>query len=155
MNRIACFAFVSVLLASRLLAGQPVADTKEVWSMEDTYWRYVKSNDLEHYLTLWHSDFLGWPTTSPVPVRKEHITDWITAHTSKGETLKSYDLERLEAQQTGDDVTVTYRIHTIWVGKDAVDKPSISRIIHTWRHNSDRTWKIISGMGAYADAQGH
>jgi ketosteroid isomerase-like protein len=118
-------------------------------------WRYVKSNDLERYRTLWHSDFLGWPTTSPVPVRKEHITDWITAHTSKGEILKSYDLERLEAQQTGDDVTVTYRIHTTWVGKDGVDKPSISRIIHTWRHNSDRTWKIISGMGAYADAQGH
>ena len=155
MNRIACFTFVSVLLTSRLLAGQPVAETKEVWSLEDTYWRYVKSNDLEHYRTLWHSDFLGWPTTSPEPVRKEHITDWITAHTSKGETLKSYDLERLEAQLTGDDVTVTYRIHTTWVGKDGVDKPSISRIIHTWRHNADRTWKIISGMGAYADAQGH
>jgi hypothetical protein len=65
-------------------------------------------------------------------VHKGHITDWIGAHTSLGEALKSYDLERLASQVTGDYVTVAYRIHTNWVGKDGVDKPTTTRIVHSW-----------------------
>ena len=155
MNRIASPAIVAVLLASPLFAGQAAADEKEIWSLEDTYWRYVQTNDLERYRTLWHSDFLGWPLSSPEPVRKEHITDWITAHTSIGETLKSYDLERLVAQATGDYVTVTYRVRMTWVNKDGVDKPSSLRVIHTWIHNAGHKWQIISGMAASPNAQGH
>jgi hypothetical protein len=78
MNRIACPAIGAVLLASPLFASQPSADEKEVWSLEDSYWRYVQANDLARYRTLWHADFLGWPLSSPEPVRKERITDWIT-----------------------------------------------------------------------------
>jgi ketosteroid isomerase-like protein len=155
MKRIACPAFVAVLLASPLLAAQPAAVEKEVWSLEDSYWRYVQTNDLERYRTLWHSDFLGWPLANAEPARKEHITDWITAQTSKGETLKTYELERLAAQATGDYVTVAYRIHTTWVDKDGVDKTSTARIVHTWLHNANRKWQIISGMAAPANAQGH
>jgi len=155
MIRIASPAILAMLLASPLLAGQPAPDEKEVWSLEDSYWRYVQTHDLEHYRTLWHADFLGWPLTNSEPARKEHITDWIAAHTGKGETLKSYDLERLAAQATGDYVTVAYRIHTTWVDKDGVGKPSSTRIIHTWLHNADRKWLIISGMAAPTDAQGH
>ena len=155
MNRIASLAMTAVLLASPLFAGQPAADEKEVWSLEDGYWRDVQTNDLERYRTLWHGDFLGWPLSSPEPVRKEHITDWITAHTSIGETLKSYDLERLVAQATGPNVTVTYRVRMTWVNKDGVAKPSNLRVIHTWIHNADHKWQIISGMAAALDAQGH
>jgi hypothetical protein len=78
MNRIACPAIGAVLLASSLFASQPSADEKEVWSLEDSYWRYVQANDLDRYRTLWHADFLGWPLSNPEPVRKERITDWIT-----------------------------------------------------------------------------
>ena len=155
MNRIASLAMTAVLLTSPLFAGQPAADEKEVWSLEDAYWRDVQTNDLERYRTLWHSDFLGWPLSSPEPVRKEHITDWITEHTSMGDTLKSYALERLVAQATGAYVTVTYRVRMTWVGKDGVDKPSHLRIIHTWVQNGAHQWQIIAGMAAPTDAQGH
>ena len=155
MNRSASPAVMAVLLASPLFAGQAAGDEKEVWSLEDTYWRYVQTNDLERYRTLWHSDFVGWPLSSPEPVRKEHITDWITAHTSIGETLKSYDLERLVAQATGDYVTVTYRVRMTWVNKDGVDQPSSLRVIHTWIHNAGHKWQIISGMAAPPNAQGY
>jgi len=156
MNRIACSVIAAVLLARPLCAAQPAADEKEVWSLEDSYWHYVQANDLARYRTLWHSDFLGWPLSSPEPVRKQHITDWITAHTGIGETLKSYDLERLAAQATGDCVTVTYRVRMTWLDKDGVDRPGSLRVIHTWRHNpSDREWQIISGMAAPPNAQGH
>jgi len=155
MNRIACPAIGAVLLAFPLFASQPSADEKEVWSLEDSYWRYVQANDLDQYRTLWHADFLGWPLSSPEPVRKERITDWITAHTSTGETLKSYDLQRLAAQASGDHVTVTYRVHMSWVNKDGVDQPGNLRVIHTWVRNASHKWQIISGMAAPPNAQGH
>ena len=155
MNRIACPAIGAVLLASRLFASQPSADEKEVWSLENSYWRYVQANDLDRYRTLWHADFLGWPLSSPEPVRKERITDWITAHTSTGEMLKSYDLQRLAAQASGDHVTVTYRVHMTWVNKDGVDQPGNLRVIHTWVRNASHKWQIISGMAAPPNAQGH
>lgn len=155
MNRIACPAIVAVLLATPIFAASPSAEEKAVWSMEDSYWRYVKANDLEHYRTLWHSDFLGWPSTSAEPANKDHITEWIATHTSRGETLKSYDLERLAVQVSGEYVTVAYRIHTNWVGRDGADNGSVTRIVHTWLHGAGGKWQIISGMGAAANAQGH
>ena len=64
--------------------GQTSA-TKEaqIWQLEKAYWEYVKANDLEKYRALWHENFVGWPFVSSAPVRKDHITDWITANTSK------------------------------------------------------------------------
>jgi hypothetical protein len=113
MRRIARAAIVVIALASVLFAAQRSADEKEVWSLEDAYWQYVKANDFEHYRTLWHADFLGWPYSDPEPAGKEQITGWITAHTSKGETLKSYEVERLKARVTGNNVTTTYRAHLV------------------------------------------
>ena len=62
-------------------------DEAQVWELEKAYWEYVKANDLEKYRALWHENFVGWPFVSPAPVRKDHITDWITANTSKGITF--------------------------------------------------------------------
>ena len=42
-------------------------------------------------------------------MRKEHIADWITAHNSRGESLKSDNFERLPAQVTDNIATTTYR----------------------------------------------
>jgi hypothetical protein len=58
-------------------------------SLEKAYWEYVKANDLEKYRALWHQDFLGWPLISLAPLRKDHITDWITMNTSKGVKFQS------------------------------------------------------------------
>lgn len=155
MNRVSCVAIIAALFTTPLFAAPPSPDEKAVWSLEDAYWRYVKANDLEHYRTLWNSDFLGWPLSSPEPVHKDHITDWITAHTGMGETLKSYELERLAAQSTGDHVTVAYRVRLTWIGKDGVDKPSSLRVIHTWLRGAGDKWQILSGMAAAPNAQGH
>jgi len=74
MSRIACLAMLALVLASPLIARQSPPDEKDLWSLEDNYWRCVQSSDLERYRNLWHSDFLGWPLSNPEPVRKEHIT---------------------------------------------------------------------------------
>jgi hypothetical protein len=70
MQGIARPAIVVIVLASVVFAAQRSGDEKAVWSLEDAYWQCVKANDLERYRTLWHSDFLGWPYSSPEPAGK-------------------------------------------------------------------------------------
>ena len=76
----------------------------------------MQSNDLKSYVLLWHEAFLGWPSVSATPVSKEHITDWITAQTTKG-----------------------WRFQTVEV------KPAAIRITHAWRRDG-KGWQIIGGM---------
>jgi len=152
VNRIAGLALAVVLLASALFAAEP-AD--QVWSMEQSYWKYVQANDLNGYRSLWREEFLGWPSFSPEPVRKAHITDWIVANTSTGKTLKSYNLEPLTIQVTGNLATTTYRIRDQWVDKNGAGQAETTRIIHTWLLGPDGKWQILSGMSAPTNADGH
>ena len=79
-------------LASAAFAQDLPKDEAQVWQLEKAYWEYVKANDLDKYRALWHDNFVGWPFVSSAPVRKDHITDWITTNTSKGVKLQSYSI---------------------------------------------------------------
>jgi ketosteroid isomerase-like protein len=144
--------FVLLLLLAPVYANaQPQnAAQDDVWAREVTYWKAVQANDLDTYRSLWRDDFLGWPFSSTNPARKAQITRWITAHTGKGDRLKSYSLERLTVQVSGDMATTTYRVHVTWAGKDGKENSEISRILHTWHRGGDGTWHIFSGMSAPA-----
>jgi ketosteroid isomerase-like protein len=126
----------------------------QVWNLEKAYWEYVKANDLEKYRTLWHEDFLGWPLVSPSPIGKEHITDWITANTSKGLKLRSYVIEQLAIHVTGDVAINHYRIKTNWATNETAKVwTDALRITHTWIRTHG-TWQIIGGMSAPVNAEG-
>ena len=153
MRRIAALAVV--VLLSVLSFAQSPSDAGQVWSQEQAYWQYVQANDLEAYRSLWHPDFLGWPYVSPEPVRKAHITDWMTAHTSNGESYKLNELDRLIIQVTGNYATVTYRVRGAWHDKSGKGDSISMRIIHTWLRGPDGKWQIISGMSAPTNAEGH
>jgi ketosteroid isomerase-like protein len=156
MNRIGRLTIVVIFLGSvTVFAEQHSAYEKDVWSLENSYWQYVKANDFEHYLTLWDANFVGWPLSSPEPAGKGQITEWITAHTNKGETLQAYDVERLKAYFGDRYATVTYRVHMTWTNKKGTDVPGSLRVIHTWLRNADGRWQIISGMAAPVNAEGH
>jgi ketosteroid isomerase-like protein len=155
MTRIVRLTMVAVLLAPSLFGAPTSADTEKLWLLEKAYWQYVQANDLQKYRSLWHADFLGWPYVSPEPLRRDHITDWITAHTSKGESLQSYDLERLTSQVTGDVATTTYRVRLTWGDKAGAGQSSTIRVIHTWVRDAGGTWQIISGMSAPTNTEGH
>src|SRR5262245_53425876 len=106
----------AIALATDLIAS-PVSGSRsqaqieqEIWNLETAYWEYVKANDLEKYRALWHDDFVGWPFLSPEPLRKDHITDWITNNTSKSLKLQSYSIEQLAVHLTGDIAINHYRI---------------------------------------------
>jgi ketosteroid isomerase-like protein len=143
-----------VVLAAAGFAQSAANDEMQVWNLEKAYWEYVKANDLEKYRTLWHEDFLGWPYVSASPVRKDHITDWITANTSKGVKLESYSIEQLAVQVTGDVAINYYRIKANWATSEGVEvRKDALRITHTWIRNHG-TWQIVGGMSAPVNAKG-
>lgn len=154
MTRFLCVFTIGVLLSSTLFATNPSVEEEKVWSLEQDYWHFVQTNDLEHYRELWHPQFLGWPAFSPEPLGKDHITDWMTAHTAKGELLKSYHLETLAMQVVDNLATTTYRVRLVWVDKNGKEEPGAIRIIHTWLRNPRGTWQIVSGMSAPTNAEG-
>ena len=135
--------------------GQTSA-TKEaqIWQLEKAYWEYVKANDLENYRALWHENFLGWPFVNPAPVRKDHITDWITANTSKGISLHSYSIEQLAIQVTGDITANSDRINFTWANSAGAGvRTDRMRITHTWIRTYG-TWQIIGGMSSPVNETG-
>jgi ketosteroid isomerase-like protein len=148
---------ISLLLVALVAAafGQDAtSDESQVWNLEKAYWEYVKANDLEKYRALWHEDFVGWPFVSSAPVRKDHITDWITANSSKGIKLQSYSIEQMAIQITGDIAVNHYRIKMNWAKDDGSEKRTDPmRITHTWIRRGG-TWQIIGGMSAPVNADG-
>ncbi len=142
------------MLAATAFAQGSARDETEIWNLEKAYWEYVKANDLEKYRALWHEDFLGWPFVSSAPVRKDHITDWITANTSKGIKLESYSIEQLAIQVTGDIALNDYRIRANWATNvKAESRTDAFRITHTWIR-AHGTWQILGGMSAPVNADG-
>ena len=143
-----------VVLATAGFAQSAANDEAQVWSLEKSYWDYVKNEDLEKYRALWHENFVGWPYVSSVPVRKDHITDGITMNTSKRLKLVSYAIEQSAIQVTGDIAVNYYRIKANWAMKDGVEvRKDALRVTHTWirTHGS---WQIVGGMSAPVNAEG-
>jgi ketosteroid isomerase-like protein len=147
-HRVAGSLWVLMCVSSWVSASPAEASAQDtLWGLERSYWRYVQANDLSSYVNLWHKDFLGWPSVSPAPVRKDHITDWITSQTSQGLTFHGDDLQPADIQVTGDIVMVFYRMTYKWLDKDGKGAAHTIRVTHTWLKEG-KTWKIIGGMSA-------
>ena len=147
---------ISILLALTAVAfaQDSVRDEIQVWNLEKAYWEYVKANDLERYRALWHQDFVGWPNSSSTPLRKDHITDWITRNTSRGVKLQSHAIEQLAIQLTGDVAINHYRVKMVWSGPGPTESNTeVIRITHTWLRGQG-SWQIIGGMSAPVNAEG-
>ncbi|HME87718.1 MAG TPA: nuclear transport factor 2 family protein [Chthoniobacterales bacterium] len=131
-------------------------DEAQIWNLEQAYWEYVKTSDLEKYRALFRDDFVGWPLITTAPVRKDdHITDWITNNTSKGITLQSYSMEQLAVRVTGDVAINHYRIKLNWAKVDNGEaaRTDALRITHTWIQTCN-TWQILGGMSASVNSDG-
>src|SRR5438552_18403527 len=114
MKTLVCLlSLLPTIIVFALEAGK---DEAQIWALEKSYWEDVKANDLEKYRALWHEKFVGWPFVSESPRHKDQITDWITANTSKGLNLQSYNLEELAIQVIGDVAVVHYRVRATWSG---------------------------------------
>jgi ketosteroid isomerase-like protein len=125
--------------------SQTPGDEQTLWNLERAYWRYVEDNDLAAYSDLWHKDFLGWPSVSSAPVRKDHITDWIKSQTTKGLAFKTAEFKPAAIQITGDVAFACYWVTFKWVDKEGSGAPHTLRITHAWLR-SGKDWRIIGGM---------
>ena len=140
-------AWLSAVLTLVALTGfaQQSADEQAVWKLEHSYWEHVKAQDVASYKSLWHENFMGWPSFSPQPLRKDHVADWMISYQAKGLRLKSYSLTPAASQATGQSVVVFYQITTEWTGPNASEQSEALRVMHTWLRG-DNGWQIISGM---------
>lgn len=139
------FVACILVMAGEMFAADTAADEQRLWERERAYWQYVEKNELVAYADLWHKDFLGWPSVSSAPVRKDHITDWITSQTSKGHTFKAGEFKPAALQVTGDVAFACYWITFSWLDRDGKGEAHTLRITHAWLREG-KDWRIIGGM---------
>ena len=124
------------------------ADEEKVWRLEQSYWEYVKALDVAGYKTLWHKYFVGWPSTAPAPVGKDHIADWVQDERTEQNSLQCYKLEHAGFTQAGDIAVAYYYLTEHWLdknGRSDKGQPRTIKVTHTWLRMGD-SWQIIGGM---------
>ena len=135
-----------ILCAWATPARADSARVSAVWAREETYWRDVKNGDAEHYETLWHEQFVGWPCGQDHPLRKASIGDWVRK-VRDGHIAVAVNLTHEGAQEFGDIVVVHYSFTRVDTFPDGHVKGKGERrkITHTWMKVGD-DWVIIGGM---------
>ncbi len=145
------FILLAAICAAAPARAQQTDNEKAVWKLETTYWEDVKVLDLESYRNLWHENFVGWPYSNSQPARKDHITDWIKAHTDKRETLAWFELKPADSRATENVVVTEYWLTSLWADKAGHGEPFTQRVTHTWIKTANG-WEIIAGMSASVPA---
>jgi len=148
------FSVLILFLFPNTVKAQDNANSEDqVWKMEESYWNYVKANDIENYLTLWHKNWVGWPGFSTKPIDKSNISDWIPPLFADKSKIFDYELKKMAVVSFGDDIVATHcAVGLLFTDKETGKKtlPKWSKITHTWKRYGDK-WLIITGMSADLD----
>jgi hypothetical protein len=114
--------------------------------MEEAYWRYVKSGDVESYLSLWHEDFVGWPCLTTHPMSKENIGDWVRQVRDE-QIAVTYDLRREAVESFGGVVVAYYATPMVYTFPDGRTEyeGQVWKLTHTWMKLNGQ-WQIVGGM---------
>ncbi len=153
MKRTLVLAMFSIVLALPLFAQEMSSQQKEVWQMEETYWRDVKGFDEAPYMTLWRDEFLGWPRDQKTPIGKVALGEAVHRKFQRKGTL-DYEFLSKAVGVTGDVGITQYGVKSSFTGTDGQKTSSSSRITHTWL-KTDGGWKIVGGMSASFEPDGH
>jgi len=141
--------FVSLLFISPAFSDE-ASDIKDVWELEHNYWEYVKSNDIESYLSLWDNEFIGWPGLSETPQGIQNIAGWIAPLHENSSQFYDNSITHMGAQTFNNVVVVHYLNRAFRRStemNEIVSEITVSRVTHTWQRRGD-TWQIITGMSA-------
>jgi len=139
---------VSAAVTLSATAAEPTEAERAVWQLEEDYWRYVRTGDVETYVQLWHEDFVGWPCHSKTPSDKSGIGTWVREIRDNRWKL-DYTLRPLEARTFGDVVVVHYAAEYVYDYGDGTRSGAglWRKFTHTWK-KTDGRWQIITGMCA-------
>ena len=118
----------------------------EVWQREMQCGNYVKNNDLQGYLTLWHNNFIGYSGSDTLT--RKNIGSWINESNNKKDQRYEFKITKKAVNVFGDVAVVFYDVEDTWMNsKDEVVLKEIYKITHTWK-KFDKNWLIIGGMSA-------
>ena len=119
---------------------------REVWQMEEAYWRYVRTGRVEDFRTLWHKDFASWPCQTAEPELPAGTGDWLTEIRERNLSV-TYELEPKMVKRFGDVAVTQYAVQFVYdYGAGETEfGDTWWKITHTWQRLDDR-WAIIGGM---------
>lgn len=141
---------LNLFMSPLAISAELTADEQAVWQLEETYWVYVRNQDIDGYLTLWDERFVGWPRFSKSPLGKESIASWIPPLHADSKLAFDYQLTQMTVRSFDDVVIVHYLVremHRSTETGEVVSEDGPYRITHTWQRRNG-TWQIITGMSA-------
>lgn len=144
---------VFLLLGARGFAqqkSQTSSETEQVWAQEEAYWRYVQTNDAQHWAALWSDDFVGWPASKEHPMHRAEGIAEFRAGSSSLSHVTAYQLHRESVEMHSPVVITFYRVTFRIHHADGSESTHSARMTHTWMKRGS-TWQIVGGMSA-ADA---
>ncbi|RKY97507.1 MAG: hypothetical protein DRQ13_04600 [Ignavibacteriae bacterium] len=117
---------------------------EEIWSLEEDYISYFGEANHDAILSLYHSQFLGWPDSRNHPVGKISAAKFLEEKYPEP-TQSVFKINR-EGIRIFNSVVIThYLLNVSWIDDAGVKQKSESRLTHTWI-KEDSQWKILGGM---------
>jgi len=117
---------------------------KEVWSLEEEYISYFGEANHNAILSLYHSQFLGWPEFRNHPVGKNSAAKFLKENYPEP-TESLFQIKR-EGIRVLEDIAIThYLLIYSWLDEKGIEQTRESRLTHTWI-KEDSSWKILGGM---------
>ncbi|NIN73121.1 MAG: DUF4440 domain-containing protein [Gemmatimonadetes bacterium] len=121
-------------------------DEQTLWSLENAYFAYMAQEDFEALESLYHADFIGWPSHSPEPVDRNAGRQSLEELLANTEVLSIQ--VRPQAVVICGDVAVTHSFVDLQQHDSETEASwNTYRITHTWLREVG-TWKILGGMSA-------
>jgi hypothetical protein len=150
MKLILSLLLMIFLVTSLSAQVKEIKDTKldqveeEIWSLEEDYISYFGKANHEGILSLYHSQFLGWPDSELHPAGKTRAAEFLLEKYPEP-TQSVFKIKR-EGIRIIEDVVIThYLLILSWIDDEGVEQTRESRLTHTWI-KEDSHWRIVGGM---------
>ena len=152
MKLILSMSLMIFLITQLSAQDEEIKDSKlstveeEIWSLEENYISYFSKADHNAILSLYHSQFLGWPDSELHPASKERAAIFLEEKYPEPTQLV-FKIKR-EGIRIVEDVVIThYLLNLSWTDDEGVEQTRESRLTHTWI-KEDSHWRILGGMSS-------
>jgi ketosteroid isomerase-like protein len=152
MKLILSLSLMIFLIATLSAQDEEIRDTKldqveeEIWSLEEDYISFFDKANHDAILSLYHSQFLGWPDSESHPVGKKRAAEFIEEKYPEP-TQAVFKIKR-EGIRIIEGVVIThYLLNLSWIDDEGAEQTRESRLTHTWV-KEDSKWKILGGMSS-------
>ncbi len=145
-------ALLFTALAGGIFAQEPAWSPaqKEIWDLEETYWKLVAAHDAPGYLALWDDAFFGWPSFDKSPVGKNAFREnpfGVTVHSVAG-----YQFEQKAVHLYGETAITLLQVRVTYAsGEQPAQR--VMRLTHTWQKH-DGVWRIVGGLSCIVNPDG-